>query len=170
VPPFDHLNPSQMAEMLSLDGSSGGAWLPEELGAVLSHQMMVSVDFDSERLIAAHDQAALASGEANLGRSFTFAELLHHPEPPLDVLRHVKTSAKACMTETNGSLPHEVATVLYFASILVALMRCDQRITHLNDGCLRGGVEWVLAQSWVDPPTRALFEEGMTFMRARSAR
>ena len=155
-----------MAEMLSLDGASGREWLQAELGAVLRHQLTARVDFDLGTSVGVACPSAAPPDEVlRPARSFTFAELLHDPAPPLDVLRRTKTLAKACRNDPNGPIPREVATVLYFASILVALMRCGQRITHLDDAGLRDGIEWILAQSWVDTATRGLFEQGMVFMR-----
>jgi hypothetical protein len=52
-----------------------------------------------------------------------------------------------------------VATLLYFASIVVAQMRCGTRITALDDNAIGAAIQWALAQSWVDGPTRSLFEE-----------
>jgi hypothetical protein len=66
-------------------------------------------------------------------------------------------------------MPKEIAAVLYFAAIVVALRRCGARITRLSDGELRAGVEWVLAQPWIDPATRALFAEVFSAPDSRTA-
>jgi len=89
----------------------------------------------------------------------TFGDLLHHPQPPLEMLQRVKRFAKACKVKAEGPLPPEVATVLYFASIVVALLRCEARISELDNKAIRTGTEWALAQTWLDQPTRSIFEE-----------
>jgi hypothetical protein len=62
-------------------------------------------------------------------------------------------------------LPPEVATLLYYAAILVARRRHGQRITQLDDNSLRSGVEWSLQQPWVDQRTKSLFQEGIGSIR-----
>jgi hypothetical protein len=51
--------------------------------------------------------------------------------------------------------------VLYFASIVAAMVRCQRRITRLDDTDTRRGVEQCLAQPWLDAPTRQLLEQGL---------
>ena len=53
----------------------------------------------------------------------SFGDLLHHPNPPLELLRLTKDFAKACRLSRSGPLPREIATLLYFASIIVAWVR-----------------------------------------------
>jgi hypothetical protein len=89
----------------------------------------------------------------------TFAELLQHARPPVALLERVKFFAKASKIRATGPLPPQVATVLYFASIVVARLRCDARITGLDDDAILKGTQWALAQSWIAHPMRALFEE-----------
>jgi hypothetical protein len=89
----------------------------------------------------------------------TFGELMHHPRPPVALLERVKVFAKASKVKATGPLPPQVATILYFASIVVAQLRCDARITGLDDDAILKGTQWALAQSWLDQPTRAIFEE-----------
>ena len=62
------------------------------------------------------------------------------------------------MRDPAAALPSEVATVLYVADVVVARVGCGQSISHLSDAAVHDNVRWVLAQPWLDPPTRRLFE------------
>jgi len=89
----------------------------------------------------------------------TFDELLHSPMPPIDLLKSVKEFAKANRDHPASVLPGEIATVLYFASVIVARWRCGEVITTLNDRELRVGIEWAIAEPWVDERTKSLLCE-----------
>jgi hypothetical protein len=71
-----------------------------------------------------------------------------------------KDFAKACRISADSPIPREIATVLYFASIAVARLRCGRRITELTDTAVRKGLDWALGQPWLDEATRRLLEEG----------
>jgi hypothetical protein len=145
----DNSAPGALAAMLGVDGAAPPAWEPQDLAAVLRH------------LLAAAPAAELpAGGPAVADRVGSFGELLRQPHPPVELLVLTKDFAKASREDAAGALPKDVATVLYFAAIVVARRRCGGRITRLSDGEVRAGVEWVLAQPWVDGAARALFEEG----------
>jgi hypothetical protein len=138
-------DPSRLSRILAADGV--GLWRQDEMGSILRHQLSAPLETD------------LATADAATVPRMTFGELLHHPHPPVEVLRRVKGFAKACKVVSDGPLPSEVATVLYFATIVVARLRCGQRISELDDEALRIGTEWARAQKWVDEPTRSIFDE-----------
>jgi hypothetical protein len=149
-------HPSRLAQMLTADGAD--RWRAEEMGAILRHQLSVPLELDLAGTASA-DSAQIAIEGAQTSWPATFGDLLHHARPPLEMLQRVKRFAKACKVKADGPLPTEVATVLYFASIVVALLRCDTRISELDDKAIRTGTDWVLAQTWLDQPTRSIFEQ-----------
>jgi hypothetical protein len=59
----------------------------------------------------------------------------------------------------DGSLPTEVATLLYFTAIALAAVRCGERITGLDDAALRAGLEWAVGLHWGDDAIRAVLRE-----------
>jgi hypothetical protein len=87
----------------------------------------------------------------------TFADLLSHPGPPLELVRLMKDYAKAARHD--GSLPLEVATLLYYTSLSLARLRCGQSITDLDDVALRSGLEWGARRAWADELVRSILEE-----------
>src|SRR5690349_11563299 len=89
--------PGQAADALSslmdIDADEPYPWRPDELAAILRHQMNAPVQVDLETL--GNDAGAklqtLAEARGLLLKSF--GELLHHPNPPLQLLEMVKDFA-----------------------------------------------------------------------------
>lgn len=154
-------DPGNLSELMSLESSSRQAWGPDELGAVLRHQLSASL------------RTGLSQGDSNAawrltellgagGSSVeTFNDLLHHPQPPIELLEMAKDFAKASRTDRESPLPREVAAVLYYASIVAALVHCRCRITTLDDALLSHGLRTALSHHWLDEATRSLLREGL---------
>ena len=158
----------RLADLLEEGDRADRLWQPQELAAILRHQLSAPVQFDLGGLEKglARKLAALSEAEGLLVRSF--ADLLFHPSPPLELLELTKRFAKSCRTHPHGPLPREIASLLYYASIVVAMLRCGKRITTLDDASLRRGVEWLLGQPWLEDKTRAILKEGLDFLDKRS--
>jgi hypothetical protein len=150
-----------LAELMDVGTESRRVWRPEELGAILRHQMSAAVLFDISSLkpSVAPKLKALSEAEGLLVRSFN--DLLQHPNPPIELLQLTKEFAKANRDHPESPLPQEIASVLYFGSIAAALVRCGERITRLDDAPLRKGMQWVIDQPWVDTAMRSLAEAGL---------
>jgi hypothetical protein len=43
----------------------------------------------------------------------------------------------------------------------VALLRCQKRITSMDDAALLAGFTWVVQQAWVDDHTKSIFGEAL---------
>jgi hypothetical protein len=86
----------------------------------------------------------------------SFADLFHHPAPPVELLELTKDFAKANMDHAQSSLPSEVAAALYYTSIAAALVRLGARISRLPEGELRRGLLWTGEQAWLDEETKQL--------------
>ncbi len=151
----------RLADMLDAEQQPQRLWRPEELGAVLRHQLSSVIQFDLGGLDpdCAGRLRALSDTEGLLVRSFL--TLFQHPCPPVDLLESTKQFAKACKNHPDSLLPGEVAEVLYLLSIVVAMVRCGRRISALDDGALRQSVTWALKQNWIDPDTRSILEQGL---------
>jgi len=160
---LETMDPSRLAMMLTAHDAE--RWRPEEMASILRHQLSAQLELDLAGIASDDDDPPPLPDGTGISAG-TFGELLlHHPRPPVAMLRRVKLFAKACKAKAEGPLPPEVATVLYFASIVVALQRCQTRITELDDDGLLKGTQWALAQTWLDQPIRSLFEEAMTKLR-----
>ncbi len=155
----------QLATLLDLSPDNvDRLWRDEELGAILKHQMSAPLQVDLINL-----ERGLAVKVRNLAESQgltlkSFGDLLAHPNPPVELLKVTKDFAKACRLSPHGPLPRDIASVLYFASIAAAMVRCRRRITGLSDADLADGLRWTLARPWLDAPTHALIEECLSLL------
>jgi hypothetical protein len=151
----------QLASLLEQGTPAERIWEAEELGAILRHQMSapLRVDLVSLERGQAAKVRVLAESQGLILKSF--GDLLAHRHPPLELLVMAKDFAKASRISPESAIPREVASVLYFASIVAAMTRCRVRISRLKNRELRAGIRWALAQAWLDEPTRALFQEGL---------
>jgi hypothetical protein len=157
VPPGDA---SLMARMLDLQADGSALWSPEDLGAIYEHQLAASIEVDFRSLRPGMARSLAELGAAGGSPIATFRDLFGHPKPPLELLELTKQFAKDCRGNPDGPLPDEVATVLYLAAIAAAMVRCEARITKLDDAGMRHGLHWALRQSWLDPATRQLLQKG----------
>jgi hypothetical protein len=147
-----------LAELLELEVNPRRVWQPHELAAVLHHQLHAPLQVElGELRLGVTDPDAAEAGLALM----SFGDLLHHPRPPVQVLEMVKDFAKFNLSNALAPLPREVATVLYFCSILIAMSRCGRSITALQHTSVVNGVEWVLMQPWVEPSLKALCQEAL---------
>ena len=136
---------------------------PNELAAILRHQMTTSLQVD---LAGVGGAAGRLKEEAAAGGLLlkSFGDLLQHPHPPLALLKMMKDFAKACRISPASALPREISSIIYFASIMAAMTRRSRRITKLSDGDLRQALRWALMQPWLDDITRTVFLEGQAFL------
>jgi hypothetical protein len=146
-----HLSLRRLADLLDIDEHSPRLWRDADLSQVLAHQLQTPLEEDLEGLAKPIPRAASARG-----RSPTFGELFQVNRPALELLEMTKDFAKQQMAQQTIGLPTEVASVLYYASIAAALVRLSKRITTLDDGALRTGLEWVCDAPWVDAQVRDL--------------
>lgn len=163
----DEMNhPHDLGEVFDFAFGHERLWRPEELGAVLEHELAAPVQFELTQLDPriARKLRTVCAAEGLLVKSFN--DLLHHPQPPVELLELTKEYAKACIRQPESPLPEDVAKVLYYGSIIVARNRCGRRISTLKDEELDKAVRWVLAQPWLDESTRSVFEEGVNGLQA----
>lgn len=152
-------SPRRLGEILELGLSARAAWRPEELQAVLEYQLAAPLQFDLGGLDPglARKLRTLSAAEGLLLQSLR--DLFQHPYPPVDLLTLVKGFAKSSSEYPDSPYPREVALVLYYLSIAVALLRCQARITRLTDEELRRGLDWALGQPWLDEASRKILTE-----------
>lgn len=151
-----------LARLMQAGTPGHGVFREDELAAILRHQLSTPVEFDLaslDRTMAAKLRM-LADGHGLLVRSFR--DLLLHPHPPIELLRMTKQFAKSCHNHPDSPLPEPIASLLYFCSIVAALLRCRQRITAMDDATLARGVRSLLEQSWLDEGLRGLLSEWLS--------
>src|SRR4051794_4134009 len=117
MPDLYDSDPQQLASLLDVESAAAdpsNVWRPEELAAILRHQLAVPLgeEFGERiRTLAANLESA---GKYRGLATRTFGELLAEAAPPLEALELVKQFAKVARAGRDSLLPAEVATVLYF--------------------------------------------------------
>ncbi len=152
---------SSMARLMETSEDAGSLWSPEELGDILIHQLAAPLAQDLKSVGGGRGALEAASLSPPVPPIETFGDLFLHSSPPLELLQLVKRFAKSCRSGRESPLPDEIATILYFVTIVVARLRRGASISGLDDQSLRAGLEWTLAQPWLDEDTRGLLQEGL---------
>ena len=145
-----------LANLLAGGEERARLWQPEELAAVFRHQMSapILVDLSGLDTPLATRIKTLSDAQGLLLKSF--ADLFHHPAPPVELLVMVKNFAKANLDHPESGLPGEIASALYYTSIASALVRLEVRISQLPDDDLQRGLHWTQDQPWLDDKTKEL--------------
>jgi len=91
----------------------------------------------------------------------TFGDLIRGDKPPLDLLFTLKGFAKKLIGGSETGIPREIATVLYYVSIVLAFRIHKKRISDLDSKSLREGLEWSLCQPWISSDIRRILEDGL---------
>jgi anti-sigma factor RsiW len=151
----------KLASLLEEGGEGDRLWRPEELAAILRHQLSAPLHVDLVALERGQAARVRTAAESQGLLLKSFADLLHHPNPPRELLEMTKQFAKNCRISPRSPIPRDIASVLYFASIAAALVRCQERISTLDATSLRKGFQWVLDREWVDRSTRALVQKAL---------
>ena len=128
------LQPAGMVQLLELRVDADNLWVAGDWQAILHHQL-------AQRLTSLGPEVTESC--ARIGESqggpplLTLGDLYQHPRPPIELLRTVKKFGRKWTRKPGTKLPGEVASVLYFGCIAVALVRHGKRITKFDDLSLR---------------------------------
>lgn len=125
-------------------------WSEAELVLIYQHQLATDLtkDLVGGDVIANRTIIEIVSAQDQPIK--TYADLLFCMKPPIRLLELVKCFGKAHRESDLSPLPKEISTALYFMSIVVATLRCDDSITTLTSDEIRTGVQWLRQQSWCD--------------------
>lgn len=153
--PCDYPGAGRPAELLELGLASARPWRPEELAAAWEYHLSAPPRFDLSRLDAAEaDEVRELLAEQGMLLA-SLRGLLRHPVPPVELLELTRDFATTSLQATDPPLPPDVANVLFHLAVAVALTRGGERISALSDAELLRGLDWSLAQVWVDESSRA---------------
>ena len=165
-----------LAGLMSLAGAKDArptpdvpaVWSITELAAIWRHQLAAPLLLD---LGGMNDAAnATVAGHTRSGEKLqTFADLVSHPRPPIDLLQLAKGFAKSRRHAGAAVFPVEIASTLYYLAIVLADLRLGLRITKMDDSQLHRGVQWCLQQPWIDPATRELFDRELRALSEQSS-
>jgi hypothetical protein len=154
-------NPVSLAHIANEDAGPWHSFSDDELDTLWLQQLSAEIQFS--RHVITGELARKLVGMASHGAPLPnrFGDLFRHPNPPVELLEYTKQLAKRAPHRPDSPM-QKVSTVLYYTSIVAALLHCGgRRITGLDDAALQYGFHWVLEQPWLDPYTRRLFTQAM---------
>ncbi|MGB2820166.1 MAG: hypothetical protein WBF17_04240 [Phycisphaerae bacterium] len=160
-------DPKRLAEVMDLGSQESVLWEPEELDAILRHQLAARVEAELSILDEGLAPKLAATCAKCVPPIATFNDLFHHPNPPVALLELTKQFARACKDHPDHPLPSKIGAVLYLASIVVARLRCAALITKMDDRTLCGSLTWAIGQEWLDDSLRGLLRDGLRAVSAR---
>jgi hypothetical protein len=153
--------PAQLLKIMNLDKELPGAWKEPDRPQMLRHTMTAALEAELKTKV----------GDGNLGPSAgikTFQELFQHPQPPLKLLQLAKDFFKAkAGAGANRRPDQEVAYLLYLLTIVTARVRLGVSVSSLTDLELLPGLDWALAQTWLDRGSHQLFSEARRLSERR---
>jgi hypothetical protein len=161
--PDTRSNSRALSTMLEFHEVYRHDWTPQELQEMLHHQLAAPLHLSLGPLSGEVAQEINKAGPA-IDPLLTLGQLLHHPRPPVGLLRLVKRFAKLCRSDRENPLPPEIVMLLYYTSITAALVKAKQSISGLTPVALKRGLSWLSSQSWVDEQTRSLLKEGLNYV------
>lgn len=162
-------NPVSLAHIADRDPGPWHSFSDDELDTLWLGQLAAEIQFNRHAITG--ELARRLVGMASHGTPLPnrFGDLFRHPNPPVELLEYTKQLAKRAPHPPDSPM-QKVSTVLYYTSIVAALLHCGgRRITGLDDAALQFGIQWVLEQPWLDAYTRRLFTQAMGQLRGQPA-
>jgi hypothetical protein len=148
-----------------LERTIDGPQLPWKPGEASRDELELTLRFRLELPFATYVDPAYLPGEA---ASLRLCDLLDGGSgsklgrPSLIVLLEgVKTHARLLGNHSEYDCPADLALVLYTTAITLARVRCETRITSLDDAQIAANLRWCLVQSWIDPQILRLARQGL---------
>ena len=155
---MENRNPGQekLDRLFRLEENLTDLWQSDELEAIFQHQLSASPEVDLRSFDAATvDRLVSGSSQASVPPR-SYRELFQQSHPSTQWLDLTKRFAKAAAND--GSLPREIAAVLYLAAISAAWVHGHCRITELDNDALLPKIAWAVTQPWLDEQTRQLLD------------
>ncbi len=163
-----HAGADTLAQVMRLGQSHHVEWAPDDLAQMLEH--LLSSDLALELTSLDQVSAEMISQVASSGDRplQTIRDVLTDPNPPHQLLNWLKQYARTKSARHSGPLPTPVASVLYFASIVSARLRCQTTLTTFDDATVIEAIRWALDQSWLEPTLTSLFQDGLRVYNHRT--
>src|SRR5690349_10872981 len=107
-------DPKRLATLVGISDTAEDAWSRKDLAAIWKHQLHAPLNFDLATVSPNVEETLTGATRADSQPLSTFADLLRHTRPPIELLQWTKSFAKTQMSE--GALPPQVAGAMYYAS------------------------------------------------------
>ena len=160
--------PEGLARILALDDTSD-LWEPNELRAIWQHQLSAPLELDLCSVKSSNTSRFKKTVEAEPFHDKSFADLIAHPNPPVELLKLAKEFAKHTLKHSEDAQLKEIASALYYASYAAGIVRCGKKIGSMEDDELTPGFKWALKQAWLDDQTKRLVSEAIDVLQKKTS-
>ncbi len=147
----------RLSQIMKLGLDQTGQLTPDDLRSVLEAQLDSPIHEVIGLTAQALERNMQDTGITAEDLPGTLRELMQQQHPPLPLLELVKDFAKRCREQVDHPVPSEVATLLYYLCIAVALNRHNKQIARLSAVKIKDGFNWVQAQPWIDNDLKQYF-------------
>jgi hypothetical protein len=166
--------PEQISKLLQLDQATPEQWRPEDLRAMVRHQMSAPLEFDLGTVkLSQLDQKTGAESLTDAARSDikSFGDLLQSDRPPLELLKlSQKFFKQNVAASSKGSMEQKIAYLFYLLSIVAARTRLEVKTSKLSDKELLNGIQSMVNGTWIDDQVRELLEDGRRRITSETSR
>ena len=138
-----------------------GAVATGRLGAILRSHLESPLGIELVRLNPGAPPTDVSFGAGATLFAEDLDDIFCQGNPSLSVLRLIKDSAEVSISNAPDSCPAEVAWLIYFVSIAVALSSCATHISDLTVEDTLRGLRWAMQQPWVDESTKFILRGGV---------
>lgn len=157
-------SPQNLARMLDLNGLGDLDWQPNDLGAMLRHQLSMPVCFDLDQIRL--DSSRQVRWKIDDTSKHSFGALFRGAGVSPDLLILSKDYAKASLAHPDSCIPRAIAEVIYYCSIAAALVHCGTRISQLDGEALIRCFQRAMDQPWLDESLVPLFQKAIQAISA----
>lgn len=156
---LENATPDQLASLLTCE-MPAPPWSSVDLADMWRQLLSVSILEELDRVGATTNAVANAC-DAAIPVIARIEELLGHPTPPVLVLDAIRRMAKIQAASNEGAGSGTVARALYFTTLATGF-NAKVSTTKLSDAQFVDGLEWAIAQPWIDEKTRAVLQQAMS--------
>lgn len=161
---MDDGSAGDLACMLSVRELLHGEWRPEDLADLLRH----SLDTPLGEYLSVGKTGRTAELEpGSKAPAMTLCELFRDPAPPLKYLLATKRHARGLAAPGASEVPIDVHHIIYSASIAVALLRHEERISKSGREVLQMAWQRLATEPYIDEWLRNIFADAYRAMTRR---
>ena len=149
----------RLAALMTSGPDNAPLWEPADIAAIFDHQLTTPLRVE----LATLDETTRARLRQVCERGGlllrSIGDLLHHANPPAELLRIIKDFAKTSLEHPDSALPKDVSAALYWLCLASGLVHGHQRLSSLEDPQLRDGFEWAASRAWIGGHNASLLRE-----------
>lgn len=139
---------------LMLGESEAAPWESADLPAIWTDLLDKSVGVFAETVDPIEALRLVKRGRSANPPITTLRDLLHHANPPPDMMTILATTAQANLANAEPPIPHAISRVINGYSLLSIRWIKAEAIPEVSDATLWSQLAWMISLNWLDDQTR----------------